>query len=118
MDYKQFGDRHTYEEITSGGYITTHDPNRDVLYGTEVFVDPDYRDMRLGRRLYDARKDLCRRLNLRAIIAGIHIPGYRHHAERIPPEQYLELVRQRELRDPILSFQFANDFHVSRIIRG
>lgn len=118
VDYEQFGDRHTYAEITGGGYITTHDPNGDVLYGTEVVVDSDYRDMRLGRRLYDARKDLCRRLNLRAIIAGARIPGYHRHAEAMPPEQYLELVRQRELRDPILSFQFANDFHVSRIIRG
>lgn len=118
VDYEQFGDRHTYDEITGRGYITTHDPDGDVLYGTEVCVDPDYRDLRLGRRLYDARKNLCRRLNLRAIVAGARIPGYRHHAEAMPPEEYLELVHRRELRDPILGFQFANGFHVSRIIRG
>ncbi|MGH8128088.1 MAG: GNAT family N-acetyltransferase [Gammaproteobacteria bacterium] len=117
VDYEQFGDIHTYDEITGDGFITTHDPTGDVLYGTEVFVDPDYRDMRLGRRLYDTRKELCRRLNLRAIIAGARMPGYGKHAEKMTPEQYLELVRRRELRDPILSFQLANDFHVSRIIR-
>ncbi|MGH8274961.1 MAG: GNAT family N-acetyltransferase, partial [Gammaproteobacteria bacterium] len=54
VDYEQFGDQHTYDEITAEGYITTHEPDGDILYGTEVFVDPDYRDMRLGRRLYDA----------------------------------------------------------------
>jgi len=118
VDYEQFGDQHTYDEITGHGYFTTHDPDGDVLYGAEVFVDPDYRDMRLGRRLYDARKELCRKLNVRSIIAGARIPGYQDYADRMGPERYLELVRRREIRDPILSFQLANDFHVRRIIRG
>ena len=117
VDYEQFGDQHTYAEITGDGYFSTHDPHGDVLYGAEVFVDPYYRDMRLGRRLYDARKELCRRLNLRAIIAGARIPGYGEQARKMAPERYLELVRRREIRDPIVSFQLANDFHVRRIIR-
>jgi len=118
VNYDRFGDRHTYQDITSNGYLTNHDPNGDVLYGVDVFVDPEYRDMRLGRRLYDARKELCRSLNLRAIVAGGRIPGYRKHAEEMTPEQYIELVKRRELHDPILSFQLANDFHVRRVITG
>jgi len=118
VNYDRFGDRHTYQDITSNGYLTNHDPNGDVLYGVDVFVDPEYRDMRLGRRLYDARKELCRSLNLRAIVAGGRIPGYRKHAGEMTPEQYIELVKRRELHDPILSFQLANDFHVRRVITG
>lgn len=118
VNYDRFGDRHTYQDITSNGYLTNHDPNGDVLYGVDVFVDPDYRDMRLGRRLYDARKELCRSLNLRAIVAGGRIPGYRKHKEEMTPEEYIELVKRRELHDPILSFQLANDFHVRRVITG
>lgn len=116
VDYSRFGDRHTYEEITGNGYFTTHDPKGDVLYGVDVFVDPEYRAMRLGRRLYDARKELCRRLNLRAIVAGGRIPGYKQHANEMTPERYIELVKQKEIYDPILSFQLANDFHVRRVI--
>lgn len=118
VNYDRFGDRHTYEQITGNGYFTTHDPTGDVLYGVDVFVDPAYRHMRLGRRLYDARKELCRNLNLRAIIAGGRIPGYRDYADRMSPEEYIEQVRRREIYDPILSFQLANDFHVRRIIRN
>ncbi len=118
VDYERFGDPHSYDQITGGGYFTTHDPNGDVLYGVDLFVDPEYRDLRLGRRLYDARKDLCRQLNLRAIIAGGRIPGYRKHAAQMTPEQYIDLVKRREIHDPILSFQLANDFHVRRIITG
>ena len=116
VDYNRFGDKHTYDEITGGGYLTTHDPNGDVLYGVDIFVHPDYRAMRLGRRLYDARKELCRRLNLRGIVAGGRIPGYDHYADEMSPEAYIELVKRKEVHDPILSFQLANDFHVRRII--
>ena len=66
VDYDQFGDKHSYDEITGDAYLTTHDPNGDVLYGVEVIVSPEYRGLRLGRRLYEARKELCRNLNLKS----------------------------------------------------
>ncbi len=118
VDYKRFGDQHTYREITGNGYLTTHDPNGDTLYGVDIFVHPDYQGLRLGRRLYDARKALCERLNLRRIIAGGRIPGYAQYADKMTPSRYIELVKKKELRDPILSFQLANDFHVRRLASG
>ena len=63
VDYSRYGDRHTYEQITGSGYLTTHDPSGDTLYGVDLFVHPEYRNLRLGRRLYDARKELCEKLN-------------------------------------------------------
>ena len=75
VDYEQFGDKHTYDEITGDAYLTTHDPNGDVLYGVDIFVSPEYRGMRLGQRLYEARKELCRNLNLKSIMAGGRIPN-------------------------------------------
>ncbi|MGB1556310.1 MAG: hydrolase, partial [Oceanococcaceae bacterium] len=32
VDYDKFGDKHTYDEITGDAYLSTHDPNGDVLY--------------------------------------------------------------------------------------
>ncbi|MCA9773323.1 MAG: bifunctional GNAT family N-acetyltransferase/carbon-nitrogen hydrolase family protein [Myxococcales bacterium] len=118
VDYARWGDNHTYKDITGDGYITTHDPSGDTLYGVDIFVHPDYRDLRLGRRLYDARKELCEKLNLRAIVAGGRIVGYKNHAAEMPPSRYIELVKRNELHDPVLSFQLANDFHVRKIIKG
>jgi ribosomal protein S18 acetylase RimI-like enzyme len=77
VDYSDYGDTHTYKQITGGGTLKTHDPEGDTLYGIDVFVHPKYRGLRLGRRLYDARKELCEKLNLRAIIVGGRIPGYK-----------------------------------------
>src|SRR5687767_11400197 len=66
--YDDFGDDHTYSEITGGYTFSTHDPKGDYLYGIEVFITPEYRGYRLGRRLYDERKELCEELNLKGII--------------------------------------------------
>ncbi|WP_409422557.1 bifunctional GNAT family N-acetyltransferase/carbon-nitrogen hydrolase family protein [Pseudaeromonas sp. ZJS20] len=118
VDYQNFGDEHTYAEITDNCTLSTHDPNGDVLYGVDVFIHPDYRGMRLGRRLYDARKELCRKFNLKAIIAGGRIPNYHQYADSLSPEEYIEKVGNKELYDPVLSFQLSNDFKVGKILTG
>lgn len=118
VDYDKFGDKHTYEEITGNAYLSTHDPQGDVLYGVDVFVDPNYRGLRLGRRLYDARKELCQSLNLSAIIAGGRIPNYDHYADTLSPKEYIEQVKKKEIYDPILSFQLSNDFEVKRLLKA
>jgi predicted amidohydrolase/GNAT superfamily N-acetyltransferase len=118
VQYSDFGDRHTYSKITGQGRFDTHNPDGDTLYGVDVFVDPEYRSLRLGRRLYDARKELCENLNLRAMVAGGRIPGYASYANEMTPAKYVEKVRNKELVDPILTFQLSNEFYVRKIIRG
>jgi predicted amidohydrolase/ribosomal protein S18 acetylase RimI-like enzyme len=116
VDYDQFGDQHTYDEITGDAYLTTHDPTGDVLYGVDVFVSPQYRGLRLGRRLYEGRKELCRNLNLKSIIAGGRIPNYRKYAQEMSPYEYIEAVKNKDIYDPILTFQISNDFKVKRVL--
>ncbi len=115
--YDRFSRSHTYDDLVGRRDRIKHDVNGDALYGMDLFVDPEYRNLRLGRRLYDARKDLCRNLNLRAILAGGRIIRYHQNAEMTPSE-YLEAVRRKEIHDPILSFQLANDFEVKRLMKA
>jgi predicted amidohydrolase/ribosomal protein S18 acetylase RimI-like enzyme len=116
VDYDKYGDKHTYMEITGDFQFTTHDPNGDVLYGIEVCVDPTYQGLRLGRRLYDARKELCENLNLRAIVAGGRMPNYNAHQDKLTPRAYIDLVSRKEIYDPVLSFQLSNGFHVRKVL--
>ncbi|TDR23742.1 bifunctional GNAT family N-acetyltransferase/carbon-nitrogen hydrolase family protein [Marinicella litoralis] len=118
VDYKKFGDYHTYDEITGDAYLTTHDSSGDVLYGVDVCVSPDYHGMRLGRRLYEARKELCQSLNLKAIVAGGRIPNYQQYAQELTPQKYIEKVKKKEVYDPILTFQLSNDFEVKRVLHN
>ena len=97
VDYGKYGDNHTYSEITGDETFSTHDPVGDVLYGIDVFVHPDYRSLRLARRLYDVRKELCERYNLRGMVAGGRIPGYKRHAAELTPRDYIHKVRMKEL---------------------
>lgn len=116
INYDDFGDDHNYLQITGDYTFSTHNPNGDVLYGIEVFVHPNFRGLRLARRLYDARKELCERLNLKGIVFGGRIPGYTAHAESMSPKEYINKVKMKELHDPVLSFQLANEFHVKKLL--
>ncbi|WP_294964249.1 bifunctional GNAT family N-acetyltransferase/carbon-nitrogen hydrolase family protein [uncultured Flavobacterium sp.] len=110
--------RHNYQQISGNYTFSTHNPNGEILYGIDVFIHPNYRGLRLGRRLYDARKELCEQLNLKAIVFAGRIPNYREHAKKLSPKVYIEKVRTKELYDPVLSFQLSNDFHVLRILKN
>ncbi len=118
VDYDQYGDKHTYQMITGNYTFSTHNPNGDVLYGIEIFVSPDYRGLRLGRRLYEARKELCESLNLKSIIAGGRIPGYHEFADNLSPRAYIDKVKSKEIFDPTLTFQISNDFHVIKVLKN
>lgn len=106
-----------YYEIIDNGKFTKHDEEGDTLYGIEVFVHPDFRSLRLGRRLYDARKQLCEEMNLKSIIAGGRIPNYHTYADSMSPRVYIEKVKRKEIFDPTLTFQLSNDFHVKKILK-
>lgn len=117
VDYEKFGDQHTYEQITGNYTFNTHTERGTILYGIDVFVHPEYRGMRLGRRLYDARKELCEHLNLKGIIAGGRIPNYAKYAEKMTPRAYIQKVKEKEIYDPTLAFQLSNDFHVKKVLK-
>ncbi len=118
VDYSKLGETHTYAQATGNTTFNTHTDDGDVLYGIEIFVHPDYRGLRLARRLYDARKAICENLNLKSIILGGRIPNYEKYALNTTPREYIDKVRMKEIYDPTLSFQLSNDFHVKKILKN
>lgn len=118
VDSQKFDDQHTYKEITGNYTFNTHNEDGDVLYGIDIFIKPEYRGLRLGRRLYEYRKELCESLDLRAIFMGGRIPNYHLHANEMTPKEYIQKVRTHEIHDPVLNYQISNDFHPVRIIKG
>ncbi len=118
VQYELFGDNHTYEEITDNENFNTHTSKGNVLYGIEIFVNPEFRSLRLGRRLYDARKELCEIKNLKSIIIGGRIPNYHLYSDEFSPRQYIQKVRKKEIYDPVLTFQLSNNFSPIRILKN
>ncbi|MHB9056466.1 MAG: bifunctional GNAT family N-acetyltransferase/carbon-nitrogen hydrolase family protein [Paludibacteraceae bacterium] len=117
VDFKKFGDNHTYKQITGNYTFNTHDPDGDVLYGIEVFTSKEFRGLRLGRRLYDYRKELCEKLNLKSIVFGGRMPNYHLYKDNITPREYIRKVRFKEIEDPVLNFQVSNNFQPVRVLR-
>ncbi len=118
IESKLLEDQHTYREATGNYTFNTHTRYGDRLYGVDLFIKPEYRGMRLGRRLYDYRKELCEKLNLKGITFGGRIPGYHNYADSISPKEYIERVKRGEIEDPVLNFHLSNDFYPERVLRG
>jgi predicted amidohydrolase/GNAT superfamily N-acetyltransferase len=118
VDYSKYEYKHTYREITGNYTFKTHTTKGDVLYGIDVFITPDFRGNRLGRRLYDYRKELCEKLNLKGIVFGGRIPNFHKYADQMSPKDYIEKVKNREIHDPVLNFQLSNDFHPIGVLKG
>ncbi len=116
VDFDQYEDWHDWKVISDSGFIRNHDDHGDTLYGIEIMVDPEFRGLKLARRLYDARKLLARERNLkRSIIAG-RIPGYGAHADNMSATEYVEHVVAKKLFDPVLTVQLSNGFALRGMI--
>jgi predicted amidohydrolase/ribosomal protein S18 acetylase RimI-like enzyme len=118
LDFELYKEYHDFDEISDNGYLRNHQPDGTTLYGIEIMVDPDFRGLKLARRLYDARKRLARERNLMRIVVAGRIPGYAAHAEAMTPRDYIDKVISKELYDPVLTTQLSNGFVLKRLIPG
>jgi GNAT superfamily N-acetyltransferase len=107
---------HDFDEITGDSYIRGHDEKGDYLYGIDIAILPEFQGQKLARRLYEARKDIVRRRNLKGMLIGGRIPGYHKYADQMSAEEYVDKVCGKEIRDPVLYAQLANDFEIRRVM--
>lgn len=114
----EFGNsgQYTFLESVADGWLTHHNSEGEWLYGADLSVHPDFRGMRIGGRLYEARMKLVRKLNLRGEIAGGMIPGYERYRDELTIAQYVLHVHQKRLQDSTLSMQLRNGFQVRGIL--
>lgn len=118
VDSDLFEGQHTYRQVTGDFSFSTHSPDGDLLYSIDIFISREFRGLRLGRRMYDYRKTLCEKLNLKGIAFGGRIPNYHKYADELSPKEYIEKVRQKDIHDPVLNFQLSNDFFPVRLLKG
>ncbi len=120
VDEEDFGAYHTFDEVSDKGYIRNHDPEGDTLYGIDIAVDPKHRGSHLTRRIYEARKDLARRRNLRAILIAGRIPGYAKQADKMSAEEYVRRVVKKDLKDkdPVLTAQLSQGFSIRAVLKN
>lgn len=107
---------HTWKQATAGGMFTNHTFGGDSLYGADISTHPDSRGLGIATMLYDARKDLAAKLNLRRIIAGGRLFNYCEYSDKMSAKEYAEKVVSGEIKDLVLSFQLKNGFKYIKIL--
>lgn len=118
-DFDLDNPQHTITEIVPrSGEGSGHVPDGLWYYGTGISVRPDYRRRGIGGELYELRKQVCRDLALKGIVAGGVIPGYADHKHAMSADEYIAEVRDGRLYDPTLTFQLENGFEAPCALAG
>lgn len=107
---------HTWNGITGNGMLTTHFPAGDSLYGADISTHPRVRHKGIGHKLYQGRKDIAMRMNLKRMIGGGRLYNYCEYSEILSPLQYAKEVVDCKLHDLVLSFDLINGFNFIKIL--
>lgn len=98
--------------------ISKHDPTGEWLYGVEMAVHPDYHHKGIGTRLYKARFELVKQLNLKGWYAAGMLMGYHRFQQQMMVREYAEKVIGREIVDPTVTMQLNRGFTAKAIIEN
>ena len=96
---------HTFADIIQGGWLTSHEPDGNWLYGADIGVHPDYRGRGLGHALYAARQELVWALGLKGQVSAGMLSGYGAVKHQMTAAQYYEALVAGRITDPTLSMQ-------------
>jgi predicted amidohydrolase/GNAT superfamily N-acetyltransferase len=103
------------DELTGAGTFSTHNQDGDTLYGADIAVHPDYQRRGVAMLLYNRRREILKRYNLRRMIAYGRLPGYKNHAGKMTAEQYVEKVMNGQVQDAALSTHLKAGYHVQKV---
>jgi len=106
---------YTYQEITGMGTFSTHTYSGDTLYGADVAVHPDFRRGGVSKRLYQKRRQLLQKYNLRRMVAYGRIPDYHLVSGKMTAEAYVAQVVAGEMWDSALKAHLDAGYSVKRV---
>lgn len=111
-------DKHTFNDVLDGGFLNTHQPDGDWLYGMDIGTHPDYRGMGIATYLYDARQETVIKLGLKGQYTYGMMSGYGELKTKMSAEEYYKLLLQGKLKDPTVSRQIKNGFKPYGLVPG
>jgi len=118
IDWDDYAESANWSSITGDGTFETHNSLGKTLYGADMGVDPEARQLGIGTLFYEARKELIREEGLKRLLTGGRIPGYSAVADKMTAKEYVAEVVDGKRRDPALTFQLENGLVVLDVVPG
>jgi GNAT superfamily N-acetyltransferase len=111
-------DKHTFTDVFDNGFLNTHEPHGDWLYGMDIGTHPDYRGMGIAKFLYDARQETVYKLGLKGQYTYGMLSGYGALKNTMSAADYYDQVVAGKMKDPTVSRQMKNGFKPYGLVPG
>jgi GNAT superfamily N-acetyltransferase len=109
---------HTFDDVLDGGFLNTHEPDGEWLYGMDIGTHPDYRGKGIATYLYDARQATVHKLGLKGQFTYGMLSGFGALQSNMSAEEYYQKVIANEIKDPTVSRQMKNGFKPHGLVAG
>lgn len=107
----------TWEEVSSDGWFTNHNPTGNALYGISLGVSYKYQGMKLGSLLVERAKKFTVEQDLEFIVLGARVPFY-HKYPDMDVREYIEKRNENGERfDPELRFYERCGMTLGRVLQ-
>ena len=101
---------HTFADVIQGGWLTSHQPDGDWLYGADIGTHPASRRRGIARGLYAARHLTVRGLGLKGQVTVGMLRGYGALKGEMSARDYYDSLLRGERSDPTISAQMSVGF--------
>jgi GNAT superfamily N-acetyltransferase len=107
---------HKFADVIQGGWLTSHEPDGDWLYGADIGTHPAYRRRGIARGLYAARHGTVRALGLEGQVTVGMLRGYGALKGEMSAREYYDSLLHGERTDPTISAQMSVGFEPRGLI--
>jgi GNAT superfamily N-acetyltransferase len=108
--------QHQFNDIFDEGFLRTHQPLGNWLYGIDVGVHPQHRGKGIARALYRARQNTVYALTLDGQVTVGMLNGYHLLAGSISVETYYQQLVLKKITDPTVSAQQKIGFEIKGLM--
>jgi ribosomal protein S18 acetylase RimI-like enzyme len=108
---------HSWAETTGDGFIHTHNPKGNTLYGVDIAVRPSWQKRGLARMMYQKRFEIVREKKLQRFLSGGRLANYAEYKDRLSPEEYIKGVFAGTIIDETLTAMMKAGLKPVKVVR-
>ena len=105
------------DALTAHDTFSNHDPRMDTLFAADTMVDVASGGGAVARALLQARRELCRRLNLRRIVCIAPLSGWPALGDGVSPERFAMRIVMGDYPERLIRFHLAQGFQFCGVAR-